>query len=372
MKNKVFLVTQDLKLVDEIVPILKNEGFEVHTTASPEMVSEQCKKENFDLVLLDVHLRKVPYEKLIPEIKNASPETEVVVMTSYAFPESMAKDDISDIAGYLIKPFSRDKVKKVITRALKQGELIRENKRLLLNITAAKKEWEATVDAIDSPIFVTDFDYNILRANLTTFQTLGKGVKDVVGHKCYKVFHCADYPLDDCPGKRAMDRGEPVHDVISFKGLKKRLNCSVYPQVFAEGGGLVHYLHEPDVKPEFQAEMMTKYERLFLDAALPILLIDLENYKVVDANQRAIELFGYNPENISDRDLEELFPQKERESVMSWMIKEAEGNSGVIKTKILTDGDKEIAVYMFANPVEIGSQRFLETFIILEDSLKSD
>ena len=60
-------------------------------------------------------------------------------------------------------------------------------------MTAAKKEWEATVDAIEDPLFVTDFDYTILRANLATFQTLGKGVKDVVGKKCY-VFKASNEP----------------------------------------------------------------------------------------------------------------------------------------------------------------------------------
>jgi len=248
--------------------------------------------------------------------------------------------------------------------------LIRENKRLLLNITAAKKEWEATVDAIDEPIFVTDFNYNILRANLATYRMLDKGVNEVIGKKCYEIFHCATEVLDDCPGKKAMDSGEPVTDVMPFKGLKKRLNCSVYPQVFAEGGGLVHYLHEPELKPESQAEMMTKYERLFLDAALPVLLIDLEDYKVVDANQKAIELIGYEPESISDKDLEELFVQRVREEVMTNLIKQIEGNSATLKTKILTNDGREVDVYVITNAVVIGTRRFGEIFVIPVDSLK--
>ncbi len=370
MNAKIFVVSQDLKVVDEIVPVLKDEGFFVNSSTTPEMVAEQCQKESYDLVLLDVHLHKISYEKLIQDIKRISPETEVVVMTSYAFPESMVKEAVSDISGYLIKPFSKDKIRKVINRALRQGELIRENKRLLLNITAAKKEWEATVDAIDEPIFVTDFNYNILRANLATYRMLDKGVNEVIGKKCYEIFHCATEVLDDCPGKKAMDSGEPVTDVMPFKGLKKRLNCSVYPQVFAEGGGLVHYLHEPELKPESQAEMMTKYERLFLDAALPVLLIDLEDYKVVDANQKAIELIGYEPESISDKDLEELFVQKVREEVMTNLIKQIEGNSTTLKTKILTNDGREVDVYVITNAVVIGTRRFGEIFVIPVDSLK--
>ena len=93
-----------------------------------------------------------------------------------------------DIGAYLVKPLIQDKIKNVTNRALHQGELARENRRLLLAITAAKKEWEATVDATEDYIFVTDFYYNILRANLATFRRLDKGVDEIIGNKCYKIF----------------------------------------------------------------------------------------------------------------------------------------------------------------------------------------
>ena len=59
------------------------------------------------------------------------------------------------------------------------------------------------------------------------------------------------------------------------------------------GGGLVHNLKKPALNVEQQAETMTKYERLFDDTSIPVLSVTKEDYKVTDANQKAIELFGY-------------------------------------------------------------------------------
>jgi PAS domain S-box-containing protein len=371
MKAKIFIVSQDQDVAKLINDTLQGEGHKVTPSDLPITAAKKCQAEKFDLTFVDVHIREMPYNKLITDIKKYSPETEIVVVTTYAFPESIEKGAALDIAGYLIKPLTADKIKNVTNRALRQGELARENRRLLLAVTAAKKEWEATVDAIEDPIFVTDFDYNILRANLATFRRLGKGVSEVIGHKCYELLHCSKHVLEDCPGKRARDTGEPASETMSFKGLKKRMSCSVYPQVFASGGGLVHYLREPAVSTEQQAETLTKYERLFDDAILPVILVGSEDYKVIDANQRAIELFGYDPEKIFDMDLENLFAQSLRETAINNIVNQLEKKEAPLKTKVLIHNKEERDAFVVANTIEIGNISSVEIFIIPVELLSS-
>jgi len=371
MKAKILIVSQDHEIIKSVSDTLTSEGHKITSCDIPNTVVTKCREEKYDLVFVDVHIRDVPYDKLILDMKNACSETEVVVITSYAFPESMGKGEALDIAGYLIQPLTQAKIRNVTNRALRQGELARENRRLLLAVTAAKKEWEATVDAMEDPIFVTDFDYNILRANLGTFRKLGKGVKEVIGKKCYKIFHCSDHVLDDCPGKRARDSGEPATESVSFKGLKQRLSCSVYPQVFASGGGLVHYLREAPVDTEQQAETMTKYERLFDEASIPILFVGAEDCKVTDANQKAINLFGYDPEKIFDMDLENLFAQSLRETVIYNIMNQIEGKEAPLKVKILDYKNNEIDAFVIANPTEVAGRAYIEIFIIPVDLLSS-
>jgi len=369
MKAKILLISHDDDLTKLISNALKKEGHKVTCSDVPSSAVTKCREEKYDLVFIDVYIREIAYDKLVGDVKKAYPETEIVLVTTYAFPESMAKDQVLDISGYLIKPLSEAKVRNVTDRALRQGVLARENRRLLLTVTAAKKEWEATVDAIEDPIFVTDFDYTILRANLATFQKLGKGVNEVIGKKCYKVFHCADHALDDCPGKNARDSGEPASDIVLFKGLKLRLSCSVYPQVFAGGGGLVHYLREPVLDTGQQAETMTKYERLFDDARIPILFVGSDDYKVMDANQKAIELFGYEPEKIFDMDLEDIFVDSLRETAINNIVQQVESEEPPLKIKVMHCNKKEIDAFIIANPINIGSASYIELFIVPVDML---
>jgi len=370
MKAKIHIVSQNLEIIKTVSSALETEGHKVSSSNSAENCLKQCKVEQFDIVFVDVHLHGLPYNQLISDIKKVLIDTEIIVITSYAFPDVLIKAENRDISSFIIQPLEPDKVRNAVNRALRQSELIKENRRLLLAITAAKKEWEATVDAIEDPIFVTDFDYNILRANLATFQKLNKGVNEVLGHKCFEIFHCANNPLDECPGKKARDSGEPITDTIFFKGLKQRFTSSIYPQVFAAGGGLVHYLQEPVMTTEQQAETMTKYERMFDDAALPVIFIDLEDYKILDANYKALELFGRDPEKMLNTDLEDLFVESMRESTLNGIIKQTEGQKVFLKSKVLVNNKDEIDVYVVANPIEIKGSRYVEIFLIPKDVLK--
>lgn len=364
MEAKILVVSEKSDVLKPIQKALEKEGHTVTSSDVYETVVTKCQEENFDLVFVDVLMRKMPYDELIPDIKRISPDTKVVVVTSSAFPRGMIDDGALDIGGYLVKPLTQTKIKRVTRHVLRHGDLARESRRVLQAVTTAKKEWEATVDALDDPIFVTDSDYGIIRANLATFHRLKKGVQEVVGHKCYEVLHCSDHVLEDCPGKRARDSGESASETISFRGLRERLTCNVYPQILPTGVGLVHHLQEPLASSEQQAETLAKYERLFDDAIIPILFVNAADYTVVDANQKAIEFFGYDPIEIFDIDLEDLFAPSLREDIMNNIIDQIQEGEPPLQTKILSHGKDEIAAFIIANPIEIGQNAFLEIFII--------
>lgn len=367
MKTKILIISQDLELIDLVAKVLENEGYEVTTCRKPKQVISHVRSQNFEVVFIDAHVRDAPYDKIIEVVRRVARDAEIVLITSYAFPE-VSRHETFDIGSYLVQPLTDDKIRNAAVRALHQVKLSRENRRLLSTVTAAKKQWEATVDAIDDPIFLTDFEYNILRANLSTYHRLGKGVDDVLGHKCYEIFHCSENALDDCPGKRAMNTGEMVSDIIPFKGLEEKLSCDVYPQVFS-GGGLVHHLHAPTVSYETQAEMMTTYERVFDESVMPILLLDVDDFKVIDANRRALEFFAREPERIFNIDLENLFTTAESERAVNNIIEQLENPGGSFRTQILDGRGKEKDVYIVANNVDVRSRRLAEIFVIPIDLL---
>uniref|UniRef100_A0A7V3VU02 PAS domain-containing protein n=1 Tax=candidate division WOR-3 bacterium TaxID=2052148 RepID=A0A7V3VU02_UNCW3 len=364
MNANILVVTQDQEILKGINTILEGSGHNIKSASTGDGCLTLCKSTNFDVIFVDVHIPTLPFNHLIPDIKKMCPESEIILITGHTIPEALVKLEAYQLNNFVVLPLNAERVKLTLNRALRQLELLKENRRLLLTVTAAKKEWEATVDAIEEPIFVTDFDYKILRANLATFQMLGKGVNEVIGHKCYEILHCASEPVPDCPGKKARDSGEPVTDILSFKGIKRRMTCSVYPQVFASGGGLVHYLHEPATATEQQAQAMAKYERLFDDAVVPIIVVSLDDYKITDANQSALNLLAYNPEDLVDMDWENIFARDVRENTINELLQQVSSGYARIETKLLDKNYREINVRVLANLVEVGTFRYIEMFFV--------
>jgi PAS domain-containing protein len=325
----------------------------------------ELKKGSWNIIFIDLRIHKLPFNRVFNEARKNHPESEIIVLTGHTIPDAIVKSDSHELCGFLILPLSVDKVKNLVGRLMDRQGLIAENRRLMVAITAAKKEWEATVDAIEDPIVVTDFDHTILRANLATFRKLGRGFNEVVGKKFYKLFYLTDATPDECPSRKARDTGESVSETIQFKGLKERLTLSVYPQVFASGGGLVHILHPPISGTEQEAEIMAKYERLFIEAAVPILLVNVDDMKVIEANARAFELFGRDPESMSDLDLENLFAPSHRERTISGILNQIQDNSPApLKTKVIDNLGNEMDVSIMTNPIEIGDSNYAEIFII--------
>ncbi|MBI5875178.1 MAG: PAS domain S-box protein [Deltaproteobacteria bacterium] len=83
-------------------------------------------------------------------------------------------------------------------------------------IEKAKKEWEATFDAIKDPIFMHDKEFKIIRANKAYQRMAGMKFKEFIGKSYYEVFPKMDGPLKMC--LKAMELQDEEDEEISFIG----------------------------------------------------------------------------------------------------------------------------------------------------------
>jgi PAS domain-containing protein len=110
--------------------------------------------------------------------------------------------------------------------------------------------------------------------------------------------------------------------------------------------------------------MMTTYERVFDESVMPILLLDVEDFKVVDANRRALEFFAREPERIFNIDLENLFTATESEKAVNNIIEQLENPGSSFRTQIVDGRGKEKDVYIVSSNVDVRSRRLAEIFVI--------
>ncbi|HKI62656.1 MAG TPA: HD domain-containing phosphohydrolase [Mariprofundaceae bacterium] len=109
-----------------------------------------------------------------------------------------------------------------------------------VEIEHAKREWEATFDAVTQPIFLHDSDGIIVRANKAYAKMAGMHVAKVIGRPYWKVFPKApdqpEYCIEGCS-----TRGRKSHE-FSLDGGKTIYMVDMYT-VYEENGNIQFSIH---------------------------------------------------------------------------------------------------------------------------------
>lgn len=100
---------------------------------------------------------------------------------------------------------------------------------LFRRVENAKQEWEQTVDAIDEAIALVDQDCRILRANRVLAHWAGVSSAQLIGRRCYDIFHNSDTPPEDCPHLRLLRTHQPAEGEVESQRLNKTLWLKTYP-----------------------------------------------------------------------------------------------------------------------------------------------
>jgi PAS domain S-box-containing protein len=105
-----------------------------------------------------------------------------------------------------------------------------------------KEECEKTFDAIPDLIYIIDAQHTLLRVNQALADRLGLPPEDVVGRKCFEVFHGTDRPPGYCIHARSIAEGKHYTAEIFKKRLKGHYQVSISPFCF-EGLGMEGSIH---------------------------------------------------------------------------------------------------------------------------------
>ncbi len=117
-----------------------------------------------------------------------------------------------------------------------------ENARLFDDVVRSKNEWEATFDAMTNGVSIHSQDHTIIRANRALAGLLGTTTGDLVGKKCYEVFHGINEPILICPQEKVFKDGKSHSIIAEEPYLGRVLNISSDPVFDVDGNitGIVH------------------------------------------------------------------------------------------------------------------------------------
>lgn len=123
--------------------VLSGDGHAVTAASSAEEALEHFIKEPYPLVITDVRMEGMSGLHLLQEIKKTHPDTQVIIITSYASLETAIQALRAGAYDFIVKPFEDiDLISAAASRALDKIRLIEENKKLVEELRQKNEQLE--------------------------------------------------------------------------------------------------------------------------------------------------------------------------------------------------------------------------------------
>ena len=186
-------------------------------------------------------------------------------------------------------------------------------------IMRAGREWQSTFDAISDSIALIDPDQRVMRCNKATCTVLGREFADIINQPCWKLFHGADAPIQDCPMVKAMLSLHSETTTVQHNG--RWLEVTVDPLLSDQGEfvNAVHIVRDVSELKRIESKLMEEkalYKdlidtqpagmyRLRVSPMTPRNAADWRvtvnsNYSVDMVTDRFCEILGIDPQSLKD------------------------------------------------------------------------
>ena len=118
MPPNILVMEDDLNVAKGLEMILNEEGYAVNLAGTGALAMAAFKEKRFDLLVADLRLPDIDGMEVIKQVKSATPDTEVVVITGYGTAATAVEAMKIGVHDFLPKPFTDDQIKSAINEAL--------------------------------------------------------------------------------------------------------------------------------------------------------------------------------------------------------------------------------------------------------------
>ena len=200
----IMIVDDEAIITMQLNELLTAMGYDVVGTGSTgKEAVDLAKKLRPDLILMDIVMAGKLDGIKAAEIIQKKSDTPIIFITAYGEENFLQRAKVLEPYGYIMKPLRKQELKSVIEIALYKAKMQKHLKE-------SEGKLNAMLQAIGDQVNMIDKELNIIWANDTTKKVFGN---DIIGKKCYSVFHqktkpCSPYP---CHVIRAFQTGKLHH-----------------------------------------------------------------------------------------------------------------------------------------------------------------
>ena len=99
---------------------LIKEGYDIQTVEAGSIAIKRILVENFDVLILDIHMAGITGQETISVVKRIRPHLPIIVITGDESSEMEREIRAQGVFYYFVKPFNMKKMKEVIKAALRK------------------------------------------------------------------------------------------------------------------------------------------------------------------------------------------------------------------------------------------------------------
>jgi DNA-binding NtrC family response regulator len=119
-KKKIFIVDDESDICLTLANVLEGDRFVVDTFDDPILALENFRKDSYDLVILDIKMKKMDGLELYKEIKKIDHKVKVCSLTASKFNNKAFKEVLSDLEKnqFIQKPIQNEELINIINKII--------------------------------------------------------------------------------------------------------------------------------------------------------------------------------------------------------------------------------------------------------------
>lgn len=129
-QTKILMMTEREELIKEIESFLEKQNFALSCVSNPSEAIHQITKEDIGIVLLDIYTFQNDVIETVKNIKKYNPNTVIIILVERSTIEIAIEALKYGAYDFITIPIEKDKVLKILYKAIEKNEMLREISRL--------------------------------------------------------------------------------------------------------------------------------------------------------------------------------------------------------------------------------------------------
>lgn len=126
-KRGILVVDDELIMRESLGGWLKRSGYRVDCASNGHEALEMVKRNDYDLVFLDIRMPDMSGIEVLKTVKNLYPHILIVMITAYGSVETAIEAMKSGADDFIMKPFEPDQLQLLVEKLVNQKKLVDEN-----------------------------------------------------------------------------------------------------------------------------------------------------------------------------------------------------------------------------------------------------